>query len=115
MDPIIKVGPCGSAWGSDWDEKGKTEITQIFIRRGGYQPPGKYISSIQTAYLEDGTSKLLLSDIHGGDGNFFDLVRLQKKKQWHIYIEAVFFKTPSKSFLFLEFLIIESHCPSTIL
>ncbi|XP_043714903.1 inactive protein RESTRICTED TEV MOVEMENT 1-like [Telopea speciosissima] len=70
MEMMVKVCPYGIRnQGDQWDEKGQSMLTQIFISYDSSR-----IKSIQTAYILD--EKLQLSDKHGGDGDTFETVEI---------------------------------------
>ncbi|CAI9765815.1 unnamed protein product [Fraxinus pennsylvanica] len=56
---MVKIGPVGNAnYGNMWDEKGRTEIVQIFVSHD------TKIHSLQFLYAND-DGELVLSDKHG--------------------------------------------------
>ncbi|XP_060171482.1 inactive protein RESTRICTED TEV MOVEMENT 1-like [Lycium barbarum] len=68
---MIKVGPAGGQWGTDWDEKGKGEIAKIFVSDSEYK-----ICSLQFLFVENG--RFVLSDKHGSatTSKYFNTVAL---------------------------------------
>ncbi|KAK1369981.1 Inactive protein restricted tev movement 1 [Heracleum sosnowskyi] len=77
---MFKVGPAAKASGSVWDDKGKSEIAQIYI--GGYENRFKFI---QFLYVENGntvaTSKILGLPCEGGC-TFFDMITLDYPSEY---------------------------------
>ena len=71
---MIKVGPPFHPAGSTWDNKGKTDIAQIFISCSRYQ-----INFMYFVYAQDGGNKLVLSDKFGEatTSHSMETVRLQ--------------------------------------
>ncbi|XP_022761274.1 inactive protein RESTRICTED TEV MOVEMENT 1-like [Durio zibethinus] len=73
---MIKVGPAGSRAGEPWDEKGLSEITEIYISHGD-----DTINSLQFQYVENRT--LVLSEQHGeSGGRFFNVVHLNHPSEY---------------------------------
>ncbi|KAG7570353.1 Jacalin-like lectin domain superfamily [Arabidopsis thaliana x Arabidopsis arenosa] len=66
------VGDTGSKTDTDWDEKGKTMISHIFVSFNSSR-----IISIQFGYIENGA--LVMSSKYGGDfkGQSFRVVKLK--------------------------------------
>nr|XP_017217667.1 PREDICTED: jacalin-related lectin 3-like [Daucus carota subsp. sativus] len=56
MSTMIKVGPPFHPAGSTWDNKGKTDIAQIFVSCSRYR-----INFMYFVYAEDGGNRLVLS------------------------------------------------------
>ncbi|KAL3505631.1 hypothetical protein ACH5RR_031013 [Cinchona calisaya] len=82
---MIKIGPVGNLNSGEWDEKGRTEIVQIFVSHDDQ------IHSLQFQYYENGS--LFLSDIHGqSNGNKFDVVKLDYPSEYLTCISG--FKFP---------------------
>ncbi|CAA3003911.1 Hypothetical predicted protein [Olea europaea subsp. europaea] len=78
---MIKIGPVGSQYGDEWDERGKSEIVQIFISHDDK------INSIQFQYYENGT--LALSDSYGRTTGYkFDAVKLDHPREYITWVSG---------------------------
>ncbi|KAK1350709.1 inactive protein RESTRICTED TEV MOVEMENT 1-like [Heracleum sosnowskyi] len=60
---MIKAGPTWNTRGDDWDHKGRSDISQIFISRSENR-----IKFIHFLYVEDQGNRLVLSQKIGGGG-----------------------------------------------
>ncbi|KAH6795210.1 hypothetical protein C2S52_005687 [Perilla frutescens var. hirtella] len=79
---MIKIGAAGYTYGMLWDEKGHTNIVQIFIFHGA-----ESINSIQFQYAENGS--LVLSKRYGGNsGSNFDVVKLNYPTEYITWIRG---------------------------